>query len=96
MRLSRPLYESLPVVYAVIGAFAIGVSYFDPQGARAAATFIGGFLVEIAALTLYLRRRGYREMRREYSGGEIAPPGGGGVPPRARPPQIDTARAGRG
>jgi len=95
VRLSRPLYESLPFVYAAIGAFAIGVSYVDPQSLRAAATFIVGFLAEIAALTLYLRRRGYREMRREYSGGEIAPPDCGVVPPLARPQQGDAARAGR-
>ena len=74
MRLAGPVYESLPFVYAAIGAFAIAVSYVDSQGGRAAATFAVGLAAEIAALTLYLRRRGYREMRREYTGGDIVPP----------------------
>ncbi len=74
MRLAGPLYESLPYIYAAIGACAFGVSYLDAQDVRAAATFTVGIAAEVAALTLYLRRRGYREMRREYSGGELAPP----------------------
>ncbi|MDE2305980.1 MAG: hypothetical protein KGL34_10495 [Gammaproteobacteria bacterium] len=76
MRLSGPVYESLPFVYAAIGAVAVAVSYLDVPGVRAAAVFLVGIAAEIAALTLYLRRRGYREMRREYSGGELAPPAG--------------------
>ncbi len=74
VRLSRPVYESLPLLYAAIGAFALGVSYVDPRDVTAAATFLIGLLAEIAALTLYLRRRGYREMRREYGGGELSAP----------------------
>ena len=74
MRLAGPLYESLPYLYAAIGACAVGVSYLDAVDVRAAATFTVGIAAEIAALTLYLRRRGYREMRREYTGGDIAPP----------------------
>ena len=74
MRLAGPIYESLPIVYAAIGAFAIVVSYVDAEAARAAVTFVVGVGAEIAALTLILRRRGYREMRREYSGGDIGPP----------------------
>ncbi len=78
MRLAGPLYESLPYLYAAIGACAIGVSYVDADGPRAAATLTVGIAAEIAALTLYLRRRGYREMRREYTGGDIAPPASAG------------------
>jgi len=74
MRLARPLYEALPLLYAVIGAFAIAVSYVDAPGPRAAAASAVGLAAEIAALTLYLRRRGYREMRREYSGADIVAP----------------------
>jgi len=87
VRLSRPVYESLPLLYAAIGAFALGVSYVDPRNVTAAATFLIGLVAEIAALTLYLRRRGYREMRREYGGGELsAPPAPAGVPTARRAP----------
>ncbi|MDE1923940.1 MAG: hypothetical protein KGI55_10970 [Gammaproteobacteria bacterium] len=72
------MYESLPYLYAAIGACAIGVSYVDADGVRAAATFTVGIVAVIAALTLALRRRGYREMRREYSGGDISPPASSG------------------
>ncbi len=74
MRLARPVYESLPLIYAVVGAFAIFVSYVDQPGMRAAATLTIGLAALVAALTLHLRRRGYREMRREYSGGDLAAP----------------------
>ena len=74
MRLARPVYECLPLIYAAVGVCAICVSYVDQPGARAAAALMLGLAALIAALTLYLRRRGYREMRREYSGGDLAAP----------------------
>ena len=74
MRLTRPLYECLPLIYAAVGACAIFLSYVDQPGARAVATLMIGLAALVAALTLYLRRRGYREMRREYSGGDLVAP----------------------
>jgi len=70
MRLARPVYESLPVLYMAIGMVAIAVFYLDP-GASGKAAFIIGLCAETAALTLFLRRQDYRELRREYSGGEL-------------------------
>jgi hypothetical protein len=71
MRLARPVYESLPYLYIVIGGLAIFLFYLDPIGPRAAIAFLIGVTVEIAALTLLLRRKDYRALSREYSGESI-------------------------
>ena len=72
MRLARPFYESLPFIYGLIGAAAIGVSYFAPGLGGKVAFFIG-FCGLTAALTLALRRQDYRHMSREYTRGRIEP-----------------------
>ena len=74
VRLSRPVYESLPYVYMALGGLAIFLFYLDPIGTRAKIAFIIGVLAEIAALTLYLRRQDYRALSREYSGETIELP----------------------
>jgi hypothetical protein len=71
MRLARPVYETLPLIYLVIGAVAILVAYLDPVGSRAMIAFGIGLLAEIAALTVFLRRQDYRAQSREYSGETI-------------------------
>ena len=71
MRLARPVYESLPYLYMAIGGLAILLFYLDPEGPRAAVAFVLGVVVEIAALTVLLRRQDYRELSREYSGETI-------------------------
>ena len=71
MRLARPVYESLPLLYMVIGAAAILVFYLDPPGVGGKVAFIIGLCAEIAALTLFLRRLDYRTLSREYSGETI-------------------------
>jgi hypothetical protein len=71
MRLTRPVYESLPYVYMAIGALAIFLCYLDPEGPRAVVAFVIGIIVEIAALTVLLRRQDYRALSREYSGETI-------------------------
>jgi hypothetical protein len=68
MRLARPVYESLPYIYMAIGVLAVTLFYIDPVGPRAVIAFAIGFVTEIAALTLYLRRHDYRALSREYSG----------------------------
>jgi hypothetical protein len=68
MRLSRPVYESLPYLYMAIGGLAIFLSYVEPAGPRAVIAFILGVIVETAALTLLLRRQDCRELSRDYSG----------------------------
>jgi hypothetical protein len=71
MRLTRPVYESLPYLYMAIGALAIFLFYLDPDGPRAVVAFLIGIIAETAALTVLLRRQDYRELSREYSGETI-------------------------
>lgn len=71
MRLTRPVYESVPLVYAVIGGFGIGLAYADPDSPRSVIAMGIGVIAEIAALTVFLRRQDYRELSREYSGETI-------------------------
>ena len=71
MRLTRPVYESLPYLYMAIGALAIFLCYLDPDGPRAVVAFLIGIIAETAALTVLLRRQDYRELSREYSGETI-------------------------
>ena len=71
MRLSRPVYESLPLLYMAIGAVGILIFYLDPPGVGGKVAFTIGLLSEIAALTLFLRRKDYRALSREYSGETI-------------------------
>jgi len=68
MRLARPVYESLPLVYAAIGGVALLVAYLDPEGRQTAIALVIGLMAEIAALTVFLRRQDYRALSREYSG----------------------------
>ena len=71
MRLARPVYESVPLVYAAIGALALWLAYLDPEGARGAIAAVIGVAAEIAALTVFLRRQDYRALSREYPGETI-------------------------
>ena len=68
MRLSRPVYESMPLIYAGIGGLAILLAFLDPDGAQTPLALIIGAAAEIAALTVFLRRQDHRALSREYSG----------------------------
>jgi hypothetical protein len=78
MRLSRPVYESLPYLYMAIGGLAIFVFYLDPEGVRGVVAFVIGLVAETAALMLLLRRQDYRALSREYSGETIDLPSSNG------------------
>jgi hypothetical protein len=71
MRLAKPVYEILPLIYVVIGALAILLVYIDPAGPYALIAFGIGLLAEIAALTVFLHRQDCRAYSREYSGETI-------------------------
>jgi ABC-type transport system involved in cytochrome c biogenesis permease subunit len=71
MRLSKPIYESLPLLYVVIGTAAIVIAYFEPQRIRSVVAFVIGLLAAIAALTIFLHRQDRREQSREYRGGNL-------------------------
>lgn len=71
MRLARPVYESLPLIYVVIGGAAIAIAYFDPLRSRSILAFCIGLVAAIAALTIFLHRHDYRALSREYTGETI-------------------------
>jgi hypothetical protein len=71
MRLARPLYEGLPLIYMAIGGVAIVLFYLNPPGFAGKAAFLIGIFAQIAALTLFLRRQDCRALSREYSGETI-------------------------
>jgi hypothetical protein len=71
MRLARPVYETLPLLYVAIGALALLLAYLDSAGPREMIAFGIGLLALIAALTVFLRRQDYRAQSREYPGETI-------------------------
>ena len=71
MRLSRPVYEALPLTYVVIAGAAWLIAYLDPGRARTAIAIIIGMAAAVAALTIFLHRQDYRAQRREYNGETI-------------------------
>jgi hypothetical protein len=71
MRLARPVYETLPLIYAAIGIVAISLAYLDADSPRSAVAMVIGLVAEVAAVTIFLRRQDYRELRREYTGETI-------------------------
>ena len=66
MRVTRPLYESLPYVYMLIGAGAIATSFLwrEPGWSDLMAGL--GLLAIVSGLVLVLRRRDYRIQKRRY------------------------------
>jgi hypothetical protein len=71
MRLARPVYECLPLIYVAIGAMAIAIAYFDPVRTRSGVAFCIGLLAAIAALTVFLHRQDHRALSRDYTGETI-------------------------
>jgi type IV secretory pathway VirB2 component (pilin) len=74
MRLSRPVYETLPLVYVAIAGVAWLVAYLDPMGARSILAFVIGIVAAVAALTIFLHRHDCRAQSREYNGETIELP----------------------
>ncbi len=74
MRLARPVYESVPLIYALIGAGAGYISYLDPEDPRMSIALAISVVGEVAGLTVFLRRQDYRARSREYSGESIELP----------------------
>jgi hypothetical protein len=71
MRLSKPLYESLPLLYGMIGTAAIVIAYFERGRIRSVVAFVIGLVAAIAALTVFLHRQDRRALRREYPGDSL-------------------------
>lgn len=66
MRLSRPLYESLPYLYMGLGAGALAVSFFWRAGGWSDVLLGFGVLSVVCGLVLVLKRRDFRLQKRRY------------------------------
>lgn len=65
-RLSKPVYESLPWLYAIAGVFALAVGYRLQQGWWSQLFTLVGIATVILAGVIALRRRDYRATSNEY------------------------------
>jgi hypothetical protein len=71
MRLSRPVYETLPLIYAAIAGVAWLIAYLDGAGTRSIISFGIGIAAAVAALTIFLHRQDCRALKRQYNGETI-------------------------
>jgi hypothetical protein len=66
MRVSRPLYETLPYAYIAIGLAAILASFVWRVADWSAILAVFGVVALVGGLVLVLRRRDYRIQQRHY------------------------------
>lgn len=66
MRLSKPVYESLPYVYMGLGAGALAVSFHWRSSGWSDALLGCGVLALVVGLMLVLKRRDFRIQKRRY------------------------------
>ena len=66
MRLSRPVYESLPYAYIGLGIGALVFSYFWRVPVWSDVIIGVGLLLVVGGLVLALKRRDYRIQKRLY------------------------------
>jgi hypothetical protein len=66
MRISRPLYESLPYLYIAIGIGAIGASFAWRAADWSGIMALFGLVATVGGLVLALRRRDFRIQKRHY------------------------------
>ncbi len=71
--LAKPVYESLPVLYMLLGGVSIALSYFRLNGLLAALVAIAGILAVTGGAVLALRRRDFRALRGAYAGRDVIP-----------------------
>jgi hypothetical protein len=63
MWLPKPLYESIPFHYLVLGAAAIGAAFYVESWYWPEICAGGGLILLITGVMLLLRRKGYRASR---------------------------------
>ena len=66
MRVSRPLYESLPYAYIVVGLAALVASFAWRVADWSGILAFFGVIAIVGGLVLALRRRDYRIQKRHY------------------------------
>ncbi|HEX4024515.1 MAG TPA: hypothetical protein VHX52_07410 [Steroidobacteraceae bacterium] len=72
--MSKPLYESLPWLYAAGGVLALGAGYRLRPGGLSTAISVAGLGGVIAGVAVWLRRRDYRARRADYAGDDDRAP----------------------
>jgi hypothetical protein len=60
MWISKPVYESLPYLYMVLGAIALGLSMYLNYWHMPTICFVVGLGCLVAGLVVLLKRRDYR------------------------------------
>ena len=70
MRLSKPVYESLPWLYLGCGAGALLTGYRLRSGVAATVVSLSGLVAIVAGVAVWLRRRDSRARSAEYRGEE--------------------------
>ena len=68
VRLSKPLYETLPYLYILAGLLAIGGSYLLGRNLWSDVVLVFGMFCVLAGVVVLLKRRDYRANRAEYPG----------------------------
>lgn len=76
MRLSEPVYESLPYAYVGLGWAGLLLSYANAGTTGSVIAFVIGLLAQIAGLTIYLHRQDCRSRRIQYPCERIEGPEG--------------------
>jgi hypothetical protein len=66
LRLSNPIYESLPALYVLAGSLLLYGSYRLHSGALSMLLMIVGAAGVIAGVMIWLRRRDFRAANAEY------------------------------
>jgi Flp pilus assembly protein TadB len=67
MWLARPVYESLPYVYMIVGLGLLAAAWFVDSETLPSVFMVVGALSLMAGLVLWLRRRDYRTRQAEYN-----------------------------
>ena len=65
-RLTKPIYESLPAVYALLGAMLLWLSFHWREAWWSTPCALAGLLALVAALVLWMHRRDYRSTSADY------------------------------
>ena len=64
MWVSKPIYESLPYLYLLMGAVSLGASMYLNYSIWPTVCFVVGLVCLVAGLVVLLKRRDYRETDR--------------------------------
>lgn len=65
-RLSKPVYESLPALYAALGLGLLWLSYRYSEAWWGTPCVLAGFVAVIAGLVIWMHRRAYRATSGDY------------------------------